>query len=421
MVAFAILLFQISELFRFSLFAGLPLSFVAFATVVILGLHIFINVKYLKKIHNPVLMGYLFLLCIGIPILFAPYHLVYGYLGKSDIVRILANNILYFEISLSTIILVSKYSIKLIRSWFVLVLTVILIGFGLEYVNPGLFYALKLAVWGLDKNIDGIEFAELERVGGFYLKSTYASISIIMLTPVGILLLSKESFTYAIVVAVSFLFLVFLTGSRSGLVVSAVCSITFILPFFQFIVKRFKTSLKNGLNLGLVFLPISLVLVGVLVSVALLAIPDTQRNVLLERTTSLFSSETLSNDVSLNQRSNAQFLYLEKIVQNAVFGYGAIYRDKLRSSGDFWLTSHNTYIEMAFFYGVFYVAVLLILIISMMSGKWNYWIEGVPGLNYMQMLAIGLLLYCLFANTMMQNRSFFFAIGFLLGVANKKK
>lgn len=395
------------------------MSVVAAITLVLLSTHIALNGGYLMKARNKIMLSCLFLLCVAIPMILTPYHLFRNYLQPGEMIRVFANNVIYLEIAISSMILASKYTYSFLRGWFTVVFGIVLIGFAINYIDPGLFYALKLAVWGVEKNLEGIEYGDVERVGGFYLKSTYASASLVMLAPVGVFLFSRKSFVGAAVVYLAFVFLVFVTGARSGLMIIAVCSVVFLVSFFRFFGKRFRSRIQNTLRTGLAFLPVCLVLVGVFLLGALSTLPESQREALLVRVSTLFSADKLTNDESLKQRSGAQLLYLEKIKDNAFFGYGATYRVQLRRKGYFWLTSHNTYVEMTFFYGLTYLIILLSLMFLMMSGKWEYWVGGVSGLNYMQMLGLGLLLYCLFANTLMQNRSLFFSLGFLLGIANK--
>lgn len=419
-VAFFIIGLHLTELFRFTLFVGVPLSVMAALTVFFLGLHFLVNITVFSKLPNKLVFGVFFTLMLGMPVALMPYHVFSSYMSYGQLVRVFANNLLFLLLACSTFILVVKYSYGCTRRWFYVMLGFILVGFALNYIDPGLFYALKLAIWGIEKNIEGLEYASVERVGGFYLKSTHASASLVMMLPVGIYFLTKESFIRALLTYLFFLTLIFLTGSRSGLVIVLFLAIFFVVPFFEFFRKKFKARKIQSIELGSVFLPGALVLViGVMVSASFL-IPQTQRTALLKRAETLLSIDEITGARSMGQRTGAQLIYLEKIIDNPLFGYGATYREALRRSGEFTFSSHNTYIEMTFFYGVAYLLLLLFMIILLMSNKWKHTIVGVPGMNYMQLFGACLLLYCLFANTILQNRTFCFVLGVLLGVAHKK-
>ncbi len=131
------------------------------------------------------------------------------------------------------------------------------------------------------------------------------------------------------------IFLVFLIGSRSALLLMILCTI--IMLFLYFGKHRF-------------YIPIIITVVIILLAVLVLSIP--QFSVLKDRLVDAFESifENGNGDNSSNHRIMMFFYGIELIAKRPLFGYGGIYRFSFYNFAG--SISHNNLIEVGFNYGL---------------------------------------------------------------------
>jgi O-antigen ligase len=401
----------VTDLFRFSLFVGVPLNITGAFSLLVIYSYIFLNLKLLLRLFQTLFLKFLFLLLVVYPIFLLPFHFLYGYVGISDFIRFFLNNLLYLGITITTVILLLKSTSKFATNITLSIVFITLFGIVLDYVFPGLFYALKLKVWGIEKKGFDYSTIEITRVGGFFLKSTAAASSLAFLLPALLLLLSRDKIVRIIFIYLLITILILLTGSRSGLIVMAGSFFFVLLGILNIAKKKLKTTSSKILGIGTLFTPVVVFTSILTMGIVLNFFNPKIQNTIVERVNTLTSLNRVANDESVSHRTSAQRLYISKILCNPLLGYGASYGAKLRQRGEFRFSSHNTLLELAFMFGLVYLCTLLFfyVLLLMLGNK----VTG-NSVNIIILSTFIFFSYSFFVNTLFQNRAFFFTLGVVL-------
>ena len=410
---------QITDLFRIPLLFGISLNVVASVTLVTTTAYLLINWWFLTKLLASLPGRLLLLLKIFLPLVLGMLHYLIGYSGLSDLVRPLLLSVMFFNLFAVTGVLLMKLRTSQIKGLVVSIALSVLGGLLLNYWYPELFFGLRLAVRGEAADLSTLEASDIARTGGFYLKSTAASTGLLMLFPTLVALYGKRVSAYFglyILLAV----LVFLTGSRSGVAIVFCLSVTLLIVMVRQIYRRHRFTRADSIRGGLVLLPFT----ALILTLAALTVgqftKSSQLSVLTERVQTLFSSDKLSEDRSLSQRTGAQQLYLNFIARQPFLGYGTAYNKRLKREGELHYSSHNSYLEYSFAYGVPYTVLLLLLVIVTAWINHSVFTVGVLISPY-AVFSVIILLLAFFASTLLDNRSLFFTLGVLLGGATKSR
>lgn len=406
-----LIMLYLTELFRFALFLSLSLNIFAMVAVVYLSFYclmhsaLFSGPLVISK--NMLWSVLIFFFMLGI----APLHSLLGFMSLEDMIRPLGNSLLFMLLFFSAYIIGLKYDMAFLKKYLIYPSLVIIIG-GLvyNYINPNLFYKLKLLLNDINEGGDK-DLSQVERTAGFYLKSTYAAFS--MVPVLFFLFLSSKSrrLIWSLLITVLIVALVFLTGSRSVLL--------FLVPSFIFIGKglynslnkKYMMSKNSSAELMLIGMPIILVFAFVSLFYFSLYLSDQGFKVLGDRVVSLTSASDLAADNSVNERLEAQKLYIGKILQNPLIGYGPLYGDELRKNNEFKSNSHNSYIEYTFRYGLFYIFIFFYFVYRLWISPERKLLNRYYNFDYLGLFAIYLLICSLFNNTMMENKTIVIMLG----------
>lgn len=414
---FLILILYLTELFRFFIILGIPLNLVAVLFISILSIFCISNRNLIKiMIKNKSAKTFTFLL-LFFPIIIGLFHLILNFSSINNQVRPIGNQFLYLLLFYSTLIIGWKYELKIIFKW-IINPTVLIVVCGLlyNYVNPAIFIKLKLAILGFEKEISSDDLSQVERVSGFYLKSTYASICLIPLlfftfNSEKIYSNRRNLFTLCMIII-----LLFITGSRSALIF-----ILFSLYFmnklmaksiYQSGLKDFKKSRKIS-NILIIFFFLGAFLGLEAVSSYL---SEKGYEVIGNRLNSITSFEKISNDRSVNQRLDAQTFYLQKIIENPIFGYGQNYMDDLRKTQEL-LSSHNSYLENTFRYGIIYLIIFFLFMFYLWKSRERKLFESRFHFDFLGLLTVFLFISSFSSNTLLENKTVIILLGISFGLS----
>jgi hypothetical protein len=359
------------------------------------------------------------MLILGFMLIITPIHAILGFLSLSNAARPLGNSLLFLLLFFSSYIIGLKYGLDYLKNRLIYPCVVVIIcGLVYNYINPNLFYKLRLMLNDVNDASDK-DLSQIERTAGFYLKSTYAAFSMIPVLFFLYLSVQSRRLIYLSFVALIIVSLVFLTGSRSVLI--------FLIPAFYFIGKALYKALNNRYLMKrnsaaeLIFMGMPIIFLISFISLFYISLylSDQGYKVLGERVLSLTSPNELASDNSVNERFEAQKLYIDKITENPVIGYGTLYADKLREKGEFKSNSHNSYIEYCFRYGIFYVFFFLIFIYYLWNSDERRLLNEYYNFDYLGLFTLYLLICSLFNNTMMENKTIVIMLGLSIAIGKR--
>ncbi|QHS54273.1 O-antigen ligase family protein [Mucilaginibacter sp. 14171R-50] len=415
-----LIVLYLTELFRFALFLHISLDIFAVLAVALLSVyailhyHILARLIKTKKVFLYALLIFVFML-ITIPIYFS-----LGFLSLAKVVRPLGNSLLYLLLFFAAYIIGLKYDFKHLNRFIIYPSVIIIIaGLVYNYINPNLFYKLRLLLNDADGDADSDSLSKIERAAGFYLKSTYAAFS--MVPVFFFLFVSKQNkkILTVLLITVIIVGLVFLTGSRSVLLFLVPASFFISKLVYKTLSKKYRLAKNASAELVVIGMPLIMITAFASLFYISIYLSDQGYKVLGNRVVSLTSADDLSSDNSVNERLEAQKLYLGKIVESPLFGYGPLYTTDLKKSGQFTSNSHNSYIEYTFRYGIVYILIFLAFNRLLWKSFERKLLSNYYNFDYLGFFVVYLLVCSLFNNTMMENKTIVIMLG--IGIAMGKR
>ena len=419
-IMFALFVVQVSDLFRLPLLVGVSLSIVAGVTLVITTVYLLLHLPIVKFLFRKLVVQLLFAIKVVVPVVLGVLHSLQGFLNLSGFIRPFLLNVMFFNLFLCAVIVCYKWNLSKIKWLLASIVVIVLAGLGANYAYPEFFYGIKLAVWGVEKDLSNLDLDDIQRTAGFYLKSTSASASMLLLYPATVIVFGKKIMP----LAVSYLLLlvaVFLTGARSGIAITLMLSPIILISIMRFVNYKFQMRPQGSVNFGLLLIPLFVGLFGLIGSFAIASAESFNLTSLSERLATLTTVSSIKNDDSLNQRSEAQGKYLNFIAQQPLTGFGPTHSKTLKERGELWLSSHNTYIEGSFQYGILFFLLFLMLVGVLLYGVPAHVFTRYTYIDYFTLLGFILLAYSFFASTIMSNRSLFFSLGVMLGLSLRSR
>ena len=122
--------------------------------------------------------------------------------------------------------------------------------------------------------------------------------------------------------------------------------------------------------------------------------------------------QTIANLGTMEERANFQKLYIERILEKPIFGYGIGSIDVLRSQMLLSGAAHNQYLQYLFHYGLVGVVLMSIFLrtlwhdLRQLSSSSNY--------NFNVLIFVSLCLICFGTNSVLQSQNFYILMGLLL-------
>jgi O-antigen ligase len=409
-IVFLLLVFQITDVFRLSLLLGIPLNVIAAITLIITTLYIGKNKNVAESIFKNIITKAIFFMKIALPLILFALHYLQGYVSVSGFVRPYLLSVMSFNIFMVTAIAFVKWSPSVHRLLLGTILLIVFAGLGANYMYPNFFYGVKLAVLGIEKDFDTLNAREIQRTAGFYLKSTAASVSILLLYPSVVVVFGKR----LLVLLLSFLILViviFLTGARSGILTTLMIAPFFLVAIIRYLHRGVGLGKKGSINLGFSLVPLILLIVVGMGAMLLNSAENLNLSTLSNRLKTLTTINSIRNDGSLNLRSEAQLAYLGFIQRQPLTGYGPTYSEKMKDQGKLLLSSHNSYIENSFDFGAMFLLPFLLLIGLLIYGMPAEMLGRFGYVDFVALLGVVVFSYSFFTSSLLDNRSFYFSLG----------
>lgn len=354
LLAKVVILLNISNLYVFvSGVTRIPFSLFGISFVVILSLYCLINRRLVAQViftRYALPWVILFVLLPIASVVIAPLFLK----------QYVAYHILSLLIFSSTLVWFLKEGYHSLAKWIFVSLAIGLVGVLLSYFFPGQFERIatmqQVAAVGEASQIGEVRIstAEQGRAFGFYMQPNRAAYAIM----VHFILLAFTSLylrpKLRLLLLVFCGFVILLTGSRGGFIYFA--SAALALCFFEiFLGQRVGRVVLSGIR-SVPRYAFFFILALVVCSAALFL--DYSRNPeasvvlrIFESLQGLFSSD-YKYDASVEGRLIAQEYYIKGILGSPIWGHGLGAAEYGKFFGSLFLSSHNSYLEAAYAYGI---------------------------------------------------------------------
>lgn len=277
------------------------------------------------------------------------------------------------------------------------------VGVVLSIIKPSLFIAIS-------QMLDDSTRYYLGRGYGFYLEPNVCANGLTLLMFLWLLARKPRRSWCCLLIGVTYLLAIFLTGSRGGMLIS----MFLLTSYFLFAGPEWDWPVLGARFVRLAVLGgVALVLmVGAVFEVAPHLAPDRAIET-LKRIKSLADYRDLTQeDNSVRGRVKSQKAYLSMITERSILGYGIGSAPVMREKRLLAHSSHNAFIEYWFTYGavgvVFWLYVAFVTWQDCFALRWK--------LSYkVDWLFLGiLLLMCMVSNTVLAERTLYVALGWIL-------
>lgn len=372
------------------------------------------QLRYLLKFK---IFKCIFYLVVIYPIISLVLSFILDFLNAKELLYWISFNTMYSLLMIGSSIFILNVEYKKIRYLALLSLAICLIGFILNYTN----YAFTKAVLEFS-NAGAASHEKLFRAISFYPNPNIAALSIVIYLLLFLFMEGhsfKSSFYINILIILISGGMIFLTGSRTSLVLF---SFILIFTYFPSIVRTIKYTRKISKSLAYIRVLIMLFLIFLPVLILLPNISeffrDTMNVGILERMnffTDLVFGNSKVDDASLKARTEILPKYFQEIYKNPLFGYGPqIVRDKI-SSGFFANVSQNAFVEGSITFGIPYAFFLLITYLNMFKYSRSVISKKVGNYNLLGTFTIILILLSFSMNNLFWIRAVVIALGLIVG------
>lgn len=349
-----VILLNISNLYVFvSGVTRIPFSVFGIFFVVILSLYCFINLRIFGQVIST---------RYSLPwlILFAVLPVASVVIAPLVLKQYIAYHILSFLLFSSTLIWFLKEGYHSIAKWLLLSLAIGMVGVLLSYFFPSQFESIatmqQVAAVGEVSQVGEVRIstAAQGRAFGFYMQPNRAAYAImihfILLAFTSLYLRPKLRLALLVLCG----FVILLTGSRGGFIYFSFAALA--LGFFEiFLGQRVGSRVISGMRSlprYAFFSVLALSVCGAALYLDYSRNPDASAVLrIFESLQGLFSSH-YKDDASVVGRLIAQEYYINGILSSPIWGHGLGSAEYGKFFGSLYLSSHNSYLEAAYAYGL---------------------------------------------------------------------
>lgn len=290
-------------------------------------------------------------------------------------IRELGLQLYFFSLFLGTIVFVRTNGLLPMYRMLTISLVITIVGMPLSMLAPQYFEAVAA--------LASTESYEMGRPIGFFMQPNRLAICLCLIFVGWFALWQGKTVVKEVVVILGFLGLELLTGSRAGVLVGLGIA-TLLLS------HNWPKRLASGrlVYTGLLLLILMAVgIVGLRVYLTSFSDAATRRQGdLVDRVQSMISFEfspegDLTEDLSIEQRTDAQIYYLSQIVEEPLLGQGFGSITYYLGTGELWLTAHSDALAGAFQYGVFYPLCMMLSVAGLCRARRRKLLERALGTN----------------------------------------
>lgn len=421
---FLIIIFlNFSEGFRpVGVLTGIPSSYiVSVSTLLICVIYLIkynFDFKFLLRIKLFRLWLILLLVYPSISFLISYF---FEYLSLNELIYWFSYNLLYGLLMVGATLFSFRNSYAIIKKMAFYSILITLVGFILNYTNYG--FTKRVLEFS---NAGAASHEKLFRAVSFFSNPNAAALSIIIYYIIYISNNEMKTFhpVKYVLLSVAVTGMVFLTGSRTSLLILALILLLYVIPsIVKEIMIRYNFSKSlSYLNLiigGFFFLT---VFISTLPFLSNFYSKLMGENILarFDFLTNLISGNSgLSQDRSVNYRLSIIPDYLERICENPIFGYGPqVVRNNLVSNV-FENTSQNLFIEVAFIFGIPYMIFTLYIIFLSYQYALRYRIKAYETFNILKVFIVLIVVLSFSMNNVFWLRAVVIALGFIIGYTIK--
>ncbi len=290
--------------------------------------------------------------------------------------------------------------------------SLIILGLVLSMVKPEYFQSMAELI--------GKRNDAMGRPFGFFMEPNVQG-HVIIYTFIAYFALFKHKNTiFFIGSLLSFLLLMLITGSRSGVIVSV---IVFSLILFNSS-KQHSHNNQPLVRITLLFIFMFFCLACLKVYLSGIEQSVIRRDDdLIDRMNSMLSfglnkNDGLQGDMSLYGRTEAQLFYLSFIKEKPFLGYGFGSHALYYESGIFFRTAHSEAVIRAFEYGIFYPLFFVVLILQIFRSKNRKIVETCFQTNSIAQFTLSAILLFIVNGDLLDNRPFYIILAMFYTAIN---
>ncbi len=401
-----ILFLQISDLYKLLLIPfGLTTNVFSIFTLLVCIVYIFARIKTVAFLwRKPIfrLWGNYLLI---IPFFICTIHLIISNIEFSDYQYWISLLLLFFVLFVSSAIIgVTEKNEKWIKYLVQLSVLAGILSIVIGYVDYNIIKLfISVSANKAEYINSGVESADRSR--GFYGQSNVFAKAIVLHFVFLLYFFVREKKLTFLIIGL-FLVLVFLTGSRTSLIIYLFVVVACFPLLETKSYKRFISAFRF-IFIGVIILVFINQFASFSTSIGL---PDLSSRV-------SFDNTSLQSDHSLNARVETIKKYANEISIYPLIGKGPFYRNYLIETGEFSIGAQNEYLEQALAYGIFFVLFyFFVLLITYTNKSYDNEIKG-P----IKILCIVIFIYGFSLNHLFLDRVIVIVLGLFLGINYGKK
>lgn len=315
----------------------------------------------------------------------------------------------FFTLFLGALVFAAANGVRRIRQLLELSIAITTVGLALSLVSPEYFEAVA--------ELASAKTVKEGRAFGFFLQPNKLATSLTLLFLAWFpLRRTKNTIADAVTIA-TFMVVILLTGSRTGILMSVVVVGLLALNLWKTGGAQGRSIVRVALLLGVLATGAA----GLREYLAQLEYRDARRDDLISRMETLLNFElsddgSLGEDGSIRARLDAQTVYWHLIEEKPILGHGFGSETYFRRLGPIFLTSHSDFLATAAEYGIAYPLWFIYALVAMYRRNERKTAEAILEANTIaQFTAVVLLLFV--GSSIIHSRTFYVIWGALAATA----
>ncbi len=365
-IFFVVLVLNATGLFGFiAPQLGVTIGQVSLALLILNILYLLIMVRCSTMVFRKVgMIAWLFVLLIWplITTLYAP----------SFEIREIGLQLYYFTLFYGAVVYTVANGLPSMYRLMTASLVLTLIGMGLNLINPQYFEVVS--------DMAEAKVLKQARVCGFFLQPNQLAICINLMFIGWFSLRQWKNAWFEMIVIITFLLAVLLTGSRTGMLLAVIVVVFVLLPIRRN--KKWVINRRYLLKLGMLMFALAVGIIAMKFYLAQINYTDKKEDDLIDRMELMlnfkFSNEDNIKDIeNVQARMDAQAVYWSLLKARPLFGYGFGAESYYKEIGNIFMSAHSDALTYAMEYGIFYPVVFILLLLSLYFKRNRRDIEGV--------------------------------------------
>jgi hypothetical protein len=328
----------------------------------------------------------------------------------------IALQIYYFFLFLGTVIYISQFGPALLKKLFALSYWTAVAGLVSSFLWP-MFFSSVAELVNATSDYGG-------RAYGFMLQPNMAVTNLSILFILYLSGFNNKKYYSAAIAFLSYFLCMILTGSRSAVVVFIIVLLIYLFNLFvrEARVRNAKIYIKKRLLVKLVTIAVTVVFIF---PASVILLRGDSYSIIKTKKEGFYLKERLDNylqgrlsdasileDVNVRARLEFQKVFIAKIFEQPVLGYGLGSKDRMIYTGELSWSSHNQLLRNSLEHGVLYSLLLSWWFFIMpIFSRMRVFVESFFYTNWILQLVLVLLALCFVSNTVLDCRAVWAALG----------